>query len=235
MSAFLERADAVFATKCAQRGRDNSSDSCLNMGATLDAYAAFHRRMFAPETPCAERRVLIVRESFSDVVGVGHAHMGLQRFLALGLALGRAVVFSHCASDEDPWLVTGRRLFKLAHPYDCAEPHLSMGEHYTGPNGIDLRWNPPRQALFRQCGFSETPLDTNSKALPQWHDGVRQSSRGHLERSRAPPPSPSPASLSPNSNRCYAMVASASEVVRTPIGRAVRPGGTTTRRAGSGW
>ena len=30
--------------------------------------------------------MLVVRESFSDIVGVGHAHMGLQRFLALGLA-----------------------------------------------------------------------------------------------------------------------------------------------------
>ena len=80
----LERANAAFTRDCA--AGDGTRSYCLSMGATLDAYAAFHRKVFAPETPCVERRVLIVRESFSDVVGVGHAHMGLQRFLALGLA-----------------------------------------------------------------------------------------------------------------------------------------------------
>ena len=78
--ALLARADARFEATCANAtaGRDH----CTSMGATLSAYAAFHRRVFDPATPCAERRVLVVRESFSDIVGVGHAHMGLQRFMA---------------------------------------------------------------------------------------------------------------------------------------------------------
>ena len=62
-----------------------------DMGDTLRSYAAFHQRTFDPATPCGERRVLVVRESFSDVVGVGHAHMGLQRLGELSVrGCGRA-------------------------------------------------------------------------------------------------------------------------------------------------
>ena len=163
--SLLQRAEEAFATNCAVSSGGRTH--CVSFGATLEAYAAFHRRVFAPETPCAERRVLVVRESFSDVVGVGHAHMGLHRFLALGLALGRAVVFSHCSSATDPWAIRGRGIFKGAHPYDCNEPHLVFGEHYRGPHGIDLRWSEERIALFRGCGHTELALDLHSKALPQ--------------------------------------------------------------------
>ena len=102
----LSRADTAWKQYCGKS--DGNRSHCLSMEATLDAYAAFHRRVFAKSTPCAERRVLVVRESFSDIVGVGHAHMGLQRFMALGLALGRAVVFSHCSHPGDQWLVNNR-------------------------------------------------------------------------------------------------------------------------------
>ena len=163
-SFLLRRADEAFAASCAT-GTNRST--CRRMGATLDAYAAFHHRVFAADTPCSARRVLIVRESFSDVVGVGHAHMGLQRFMALGLALGRAVVFSHCSSPSDSWAVTGRSLFKAAHPYECAESHLVFGDHYRGPGGIDFRWNHERQELFRRCGLRETSLDLNAADLPR--------------------------------------------------------------------
>ena len=163
--ALLARANGRFESTCLNSTVDRSH--CKSMGPTLRAYAAFHRRVFAADTPCAERRVLIVRESFSDIVGVGHAHMGLQRFLAVALALGRAVVFSHCSSREDPWQVTGRALWKNAAAYACDEPHLSIGEHYVGFDGIDLRWSPERQRLLRECGFHEMALDLNDKRLPQ--------------------------------------------------------------------
>ena len=167
MSALEERATAAFQRNCA--AGDGERSHCLTMGSTLDAYAKFHHRMFAPETPCGERRVLIVRESFSDVVGVGHAHMGLQRFMALGLALGRAVVFSHCWSHDDPWQLGNKQLFKSAFPYRCDEPHLSVGDHYVGHGGIDLRWSPERQRLMKSCGHREKALDLNRKTLPQFH------------------------------------------------------------------
>ena len=61
---------------------------------------ALTRRCLAADLGDGGLRVLVVRESFSDIVGVGHAHMGLQRFMALGLALGRAVVFSHCSHPK---------------------------------------------------------------------------------------------------------------------------------------
>ena len=44
-------------------------------------------------------------------VDVGNKRVGvtgLQRFLAMGLSLGRAVVFSHCTHKGDPWQVSGR-------------------------------------------------------------------------------------------------------------------------------
>ena len=164
--ALLARADARFEATCLN-GNTTSRNHCMAMGRTLTSYAAFHTRVFDEATPCSERRVLIVRESFSDIVGVGHAHMGLQRFLALGLALGRAVVFSHCTSSDDPWLVRGRAIWKNAAPYTCEEPHLSVGEHYVGFGGIDLRWDPPKQKLLRACGYTEMPLDLNDKMLPQ--------------------------------------------------------------------
>ena len=164
--ALLARADARFEATCLNTTTTERTH-CKAMRQTLTSYAAFHNRVFDEATPCAERRVLIVRESFSDIVGVGHAHMGLQRFLALGLALGRAVVFSACTSRDDPWLVKGRALWKNAAAYSCDEPHLSMGDHYVGFGGIDLRWSPERQKVLRSCGYSEMALDLNNRALPQ--------------------------------------------------------------------
>ena len=97
--------------------------------------------------------------------------MGLQRFLALGLALGRAIVFSHCTHPGDPWMVGNRQLFKSAYPYQCDEPHLIFGEHYVGHGGIDLRWSLERQKLMHNCGHAEVALDLNSKELPQFRHG----------------------------------------------------------------
>ena len=167
--SLLERAEMAFAQQCATV--DSARGHCKSMGKVLDSYAAFHLRMFAPDTPCAERRVLVVRESFSDIVGVGHAHMGLQRFLAMGLSLGRAVVFSHCTHKGDPWQVSGRGLWKNAAAYQCDESHLIFGDHYVGHGGIDLRWSVERQELMRKCMHREVTLDLNSKQLPQFRHG----------------------------------------------------------------
>ena len=175
--ALLSRADANFEATCLNASfakQEGERSHCTTMGSTLRNYAAFHKRVFDPATPCEERRVLIIRESFSDIVGVGHAHMGLQRFLALGIALGRAVVFSHCTSPEDRWQVTGRALFKNAQPYECDDPHLSMGDHYVGFGGIDIRWSVERQRLLKSCGFQEVALDLNEKDLPQAHNVFNQ-------------------------------------------------------------
>ena len=157
------RADEAFARLCGAAGADGS---CGTMPAVLDRYASFHRRAFAPEASCSERRVLIVRESFSDQVGIGHVHLSFQRFTALALAMGRALVFSACEAPDDRWRVRGRQIFKDAKPFDCATPHMSFAELYEGWAGIDLRWTPQRRELLRGCGFDETTLNLNSPELP---------------------------------------------------------------------
>ncbi len=170
------RAEAAFESKCANKRHDRSH--CKSMVDTLEGYAAFHRRVFSPETPCAGRRVLVVRESFSDIVGVGHARQNMQRFLAIGMLLGRAVVFSPCRSRADEWQVKGHALFKSAFPYDCDEPHLSFAEHYVGYGGIDLGWSPERQLLMARCNHSETSLNLHDHALPPHPSATTKPGRG---------------------------------------------------------
>jgi hypothetical protein len=100
----LARAQRSFSQTC---GVAQPDGTCKALLAVVHRFAAFQKRVFAPDTPCSERRVLVIRESFSDAVGVGHLHNGFVRFLALALAMGRALVFSACTSDADPWAVRG--------------------------------------------------------------------------------------------------------------------------------
>jgi len=141
----------------------------------MRAYATFHARVFAPATPCSERRVLVVRESFSDAVGVGHLHLGLMRFVALAMAMGRALVFSACSSASDKWAVRGKSLWKNAQPFDCAKTHLSVADYYEGFGGIDYRWSAARHQLMSACGTNETSLNLMSlatlRAAPERHGG----------------------------------------------------------------
>ncbi|KAL1499329.1 hypothetical protein AB1Y20_011537 [Prymnesium parvum] len=134
----LAALDAAAFDRVCGSGRANHSH-CTSLAPLLRAYASFHRRVFSPATPCAARRVLLVRESFRDVVGLGHARMGLHRMLPLAIALGRALVLSSCEAADDRWQVRGRRLFKRAAPYDCAQPHLRLARLYEGRGGVDLR------------------------------------------------------------------------------------------------
>ena len=155
--------DRAFLQKCATPNQEH----CTSMPHVLHAYAEFHKRMFAPETRCEDRRILVVRESFKDVVGVGHMRMGLHRFMAIALIFGRAVVFSTCASPDDQWKLRPRQLFKAAHPYNCSVPHLDPAAFYVGFGGIDMRWTPARRQLLQKCNISETTLDLNAKKLPK--------------------------------------------------------------------
>ena len=136
----LARAQRSFSQTC---GVAQPDGTCKALLAVVHRFAAFQKRVFAPDTPCIERRVLVIRESFSDAVGVGHLHNGFVRFLALALAMGRALVFSACTSDTDPWAVRSyvehkmvrlRRL-PLDHASGCPGPACpggSAGSH-TGP------------------------------------------------------------------------------------------------------
>ena len=136
----LARAQRSFSQTC---GVAQPDGTCKALLAVVHRFTAFQKRVFAPDTPCIERRVLVIRESFSDAVGVGHLHNGFVRFLALALAMGRALVFSACTSDADPWAVRGyvehkivrlRRLL-LDHASGCPGPACpggSAGSH-TGP------------------------------------------------------------------------------------------------------
>ena len=136
----LARAQRSFSQTC---GVAQPDGTCKALLAVVHRFAAFQKRVFAPDTPCIERRVLVIRESFSDAVGVGHLHNGFVRFLALALAMGRALVFSACTSDADPWVVRSyvehkivrlRRLL-LDHASGCPGPACpggSAGSH-TGP------------------------------------------------------------------------------------------------------
>eukprot|EP00966_Prymnesium_polylepis_P200428 4644519-Prymnesium_polylepis.1 len=153
--------NAAFASQCAE--------PCPELQSAMDGYAAFHQRVFDPQAPCAARRVLVVRESFSDAVGIGQMHSGFQRWVALALVLGRALVFSPCESADDAWAVRGAGIFKNAQPYSCGEPHLDFAEYYGGHAGIDYRWTPARRELLRGCGIHETRLDFSSADLPS-HD-----------------------------------------------------------------
>ena len=155
------RSNAAFLEHCV----NPSQNHCNAMEPVLHSYADFHKRMFAPETRCEDRRILLVRESFKDVVGVGHMRMGLHRFMAAALSFGRAVVFSTCAAPDDPWRLKHRQLWKAAHPYNCGVPHLSPASFYEGYGGIDLRWTPARRRIMSQCNISEVTLDLNSKDL----------------------------------------------------------------------
>ncbi|KAL1525502.1 hypothetical protein AB1Y20_020358 [Prymnesium parvum] len=134
--------------------------------AVMHAYARFHRRVFAADTPCASRRVLLVRESFSDAVGVGQMHFGFLRWLALSLVLGRALVFSPCEAEDDPWRVRGAALFKDAQPFRCDAPHLDFAQFYGGEGGIDYRWTRERRATLRRCAVNETSVDMLSPEYP---------------------------------------------------------------------
>ena len=136
----LARAQRSFSQTC---GVAQPDGTCKALLPVVHRFAAFQKRVFAPDTPCIERRVLVIRESFSDAVGVGHLHNGFVRFLALALAMGRALVFSACTSDADPWAVRSyvehkivrlRRLL-LDHASGCPGPACpggSAGSH-TGP------------------------------------------------------------------------------------------------------
>ena len=136
----LARAQRSFSQTC---GVAQPDGTCKALLPVVHRFAAFQKRVFAPDTPCFERRVLAVRESFSDAVGVGHLHNGFVRFLALALAMGRALVFSACTSDADPWAVRSYvehkivRLWRLLldHASGCPGPACpggSAGSH-TGP------------------------------------------------------------------------------------------------------
>lgn len=154
------KAEAAFAAACTQ------SERCASLPRVMKSYARFHRRQFAPETLCEERRVLLIRESFSDAVGIGHVQMSVQRFTALAISMGRALVFSACEAPDDVWAVRGRRLFKNAHPYDCTVSHLSFSEVYEGWDGVDLRWTEARRRMMRSCAAVELTLDLNDARLP---------------------------------------------------------------------
>ena len=109
----LARAQRTFSQTC---GVAQSDGSCKALLEVVHRFAAFQRRVFASDTPCSERRVLVIRESFSDAVGVGHLHNGFVRFLTLALATGRALVFSACTSEADPWAVRGHVENKVVQP-----------------------------------------------------------------------------------------------------------------------
>ena len=100
----LARAQRAFSQTCGVAQADGSCKSLLEV---VHRFAAFQRRVFASDTPCSERRVLVIRESYSDAVGVGHLHNGFVRLLTLALAMGRSLVFSACTSEADPWAVRG--------------------------------------------------------------------------------------------------------------------------------
>ena len=159
LDARLARASAAFGEQCSGTAR------CPSLPTVLASYAQFHRRMFDPETPCSERRVLVIRESFSDIVGVGQLHLGFQRLTALALAAGRAIVFSTCETRSDMWRVRGDDLLNKAAPYNCSRPHLNIAEFYRGYDGIDLRWTPARKRLMRRCRISEVTVDFNDPRL----------------------------------------------------------------------
>ena len=158
----LVRAQRTFNQTCGVAQPDGSCTALLEV---LHRFAAFQQRVFASDTPCSGRRVLVIRESFSDAVGVGHLHKGFVRFLTLALASGRALVFSACASEADPWAVQGRRLWKNAQPFDCRRSHLSVAEYYEGLGGIDFRWSAERRRLFAACGVRERALDLMAPAV----------------------------------------------------------------------
>lgn len=138
----LARAQRSFSQSC---GVAQPDGSCKSLLAVMHRFAAFQKRVFAPDTPCAERRVLVIRESFSDAVGVGHLHNGFVRFLALALAMGRALVFSACTSDADPWAVRGYVEHKIVRlrrllldrasgcPRACRPPWPAPVSSHTGP------------------------------------------------------------------------------------------------------
>ena len=157
----LARAHRTFSQTCGVAQPDGSCKALLEV---VHSFAAFQQRVFASDTPCSERRVLVIRESFSDAVGVGHLHMGFVRFLTLALAMGRALVFSACTSEADPWAVRGKRLWKNAQPFDCGRSHLSVADYYEGLGGIDFRWSAERQRRFAACGVRETTLDLMARS-----------------------------------------------------------------------
>ena len=164
------RAEEAFITRCGSNGTAASRPRhphCRAMLPVLRSYAAFHARAFAPETRCDERRVLVVRESYRDVVGMGHIRMGLHRFLAVAIALGRALVYSTCDAPDDRWAVSGHTLFKDSVPYSCATPHLNLADFYEGWGGIDLRWTPERRETLRRCNISELSVNTNARSYAQ--------------------------------------------------------------------
>ena len=159
LDARLARAAAAFGEQCSGTAR------CPSLPTVLASYARFHRHVFDPQTPCSERRVLVIRESFSDIVGVGQLHLGFQRLTALALAAGRAIVFSTCETRSDVWRVRGDDLLNRAAPYNCSQSHLNIADFYRGYNGIDLRWTPARKRLMRRCRVSELAVDFNDPRL----------------------------------------------------------------------
>lgn len=122
----LARAQRSFSQTC---GVAQPDGTCKALLPVVHRFAAFQKRVFAPDTPCIERRVLVIRESFSDAVGVGHLHNGFVRFLALALAMGRALVFSACTSDADPWAVRS-----------CSPSEASFGSRLRLPWSGLPRW-----------------------------------------------------------------------------------------------
>ena len=157
VDALLDNANQLFIKQCAGR------PSCPGLAHVMSAYAAFHKRVFDPATPCSQRRVLVIRESWSDIVGIGQMHYGFQRLTALAVASGRAIVFSSCESSTDKWKRQGSDLLNKASPYRCDTPHLNIADFYRGFDGIDLRWTPARKRLMRQCGFQENVVDFNDR------------------------------------------------------------------------
>jgi hypothetical protein len=140
--------------------------SCPQLQAVMDAYAAFHARVFDdPKLPCAERRVLLVRESFSDAVGIGQMHISFHRYVALAVMLGRALVFSACEAPDDLWALRLNYLFRNAQPFTCSESYLDFTRMYEGHGGISFEWSAERRARLRRCGITERAVDLNS---PRW-------------------------------------------------------------------
>ena len=144
----LARAQRAFSQTCGVAQADGSCKSLLEV---VHRFAAFQRRVFASDTPCSERRVLVIRESYSDAVGVGHLHNGFVRLLTLALAMGRSLVFSACTSEADPWAVRGSvengkqdcsafdqltlRRLRLDHASGCPRlrPASVKADWHTGP------------------------------------------------------------------------------------------------------